>query len=72
MLENKNLLLGIIFFFGGVLGSGLFAIAQAACDVAYTLGNSAQNVCGILCFLFLVLLVVGLVFIIKEVVTKKH
>lgn len=72
MLENKNLLLGLILFLGGTLGSGLFAIAQAVCDIANKLGSTAQNICGILCFIFLAFWIVGIVLIVKELVLNKH
>lgn len=70
MLENKKLLLGLTLFLGGILGSGLFAIAQALCDIASKLGNKSQSVCGLLCFLFLVVFVVGVIIIIKELTSK--
>ena len=71
MLENKKLLLGLTLFLGGILGSGLFAIAQAVCDVASRLGNKSQAICGLLCFMFLVVFVVGFVLIVKELTSKE-
>ena len=68
---NKKLIIAICLFLGGMLGSGLFAVAQAVSNVAAALGEQPQNICGVLCFCSLAILVVGLVFVIEEL-TKKE
>ena len=69
---NQKMILGVSIFLGGVLGSGLFAIAQSLCNVARTLGDRPQNVCGILSFAFLLFALVGIVLMILEVRNKKN
>lgn len=69
---NQKMILGVSIFLGGVLGSGLFAIAQSLCNVAQTLGDRPQNVCGILSFAFLLFALVGIVLMILEVRNKKN
>lgn len=72
MLENKKFVFWIVLLAGSVLGSGLFAIAQAICDLTYTLGNSAQNVCGVLCFGCLVVTLVSFIVLVKDIFIKKQ
>ena len=66
------MVLGVSIFLGGVLGSGLFAIAQSLCNVAQTLGERSQNVCGILSFAFLLFVLVGIVLMILEFRNKEN
>lgn len=69
---NKKMILGVSIFLGGILGSGLFAIAQSLCNIAQTLGERAQNVCGVLSFAFLLFVLVGIVLMILELKNKEN
>lgn len=69
---NKKIILGVSAFIGGILGSGLFAIAQSLCNVAQMLGDRAQNVCGALSFAFLLFVLVGIVLMILEFRNKEN
>lgn len=66
------MVLGVSIFLGGILGSGLFAIAQSLCNVAQTLGDRPQNVCGILSFAFLIFVLVGIILIVVEFRNKEN
>lgn len=69
---KQKMVLGVSIFLGGILGSGLFAIAQSLCNVAQTLGDRPQNVCGILSFAFLIFVLVGIILIVVEFKNKEN
>lgn len=75
MEKSKNLVLSICLFVTGVIGSGLFAIGQSLVILARSIKMATyneQNVCGVLCFIFLILAIVGCVMMIVEMVNKKE
>lgn len=75
MEKNKRLILAVCLFLSGIFGSALFAIGQSLSNIAYSLNTSLtrnnQNVCGILCFVLIIVGLAGLIMIIKELVSKK-
>lgn len=75
MEKNKRLILSVCLFLSGIFGSALFAIGQSLSNIAYSLNSSLtrnnQNVCGIICFVLIIVGLVGLVMIIKELINKK-
>lgn len=76
MDKNKRLILAICLFLSGIFGSALFAIGQSISNLAYSMNTALtrnnQNVCGILCFILLIVGLAGLVMIIKELVSKNE
>ncbi len=73
-MENKKLIFSICLFACGAVGSGLFAIGQSLMVLSRTIAIKTynnQNICGVLCFIFLILAIVGFGLLIAEVVKKK-
>mgnify|MGYP000056762166 CR=1 FL=1 len=73
-MENKKFVLSICLFVCGVVGSGLFAIGQSLMVLARTITEKTfnnQNICGVLCFVFLIVTIVGAALLISEVIKKK-
>lgn len=73
-MENKKLILSICLFACGAVGSGLFAIGQSIMILAKTIAIktfNTQNICGVLCFVFLIITIVGAALLISELIKKK-
>ncbi|MGM9900133.1 MAG: hypothetical protein ACI32E_06125 [Bacilli bacterium] len=64
---NKKIIISIILFFGGIIGAGLFAIANSI----ERLSVDPSIMCGIILFLFLGMFIAGLILLINELVQKK-
>ena len=65
---NKKLIIGIILFFGGILGDGLFAVANSI----ERLGTDPSIMCGIILFIFLGIFIAGLILLINEAFQNKN
>lgn len=75
MKENKMLIFSLVLIFGGILGGGLFAIANSLERIAYEVSDSmrASNAtCGIILFILLALAVVGIILFVIEVFGHKN
>ncbi len=74
MEKNKKTILSVCLFIVGVIGSGLFAIGQSLSNLSSAINSTIkiQNVCGVLCFSFLIVGLVGLVLIFTELFNKKE
>jgi hypothetical protein len=75
MEKNKKLILSVCLLFSGVIGSGLFAIGQSIVILSRTNGLTSynnQNVCGVLCFIFLIVAIAGLIIMLTEMMNKKE
>lgn len=75
MKSNKMLIFSIVLIFTGIIGGGLFAIANSLNILAAELSSTMKapnTVCGLILFVLLALAVVGLVMFILEVFGHKE
>ncbi len=75
MKDNKVFISGIVFMIVGIIGGGLFAIANSLDIMAANLENSkatATITCGIILFILLGLAIAGFVMMIKELTKKEE
>lgn len=75
MKSNKMLIFSIVLIITGIIGGGLFAIANSLNILAAELSSSMKapnTVCGLILFVLLALAVVGLVMFVLEVFGHKE
>ncbi len=75
MKSNKMLIFSIVLMITGIVGGGLFAIANSLNIVAAELSTSTKTpntICGIILFILLALALVGLILFILEVFGNKE
>lgn len=76
MNKNKKLIIGVNLLIIGGIASGLFAIGNSISYLAYTtaLITSAKNqtMCGVMCFIFLAIAFLGLLILLKELLSKNQ
>lgn len=75
MKISKTFILGIIFIFTGILGGGLFAIANSLNIIAAELSEKtapANITCGLILFILLGVAITGLIILLCDVFGDKE
>lgn len=75
MKSNKMLIFSIVLIITGIIGGGLFAIANSLNILAAELSSSMKapnTVCGLILFVLLALAAIGLVMFVLEVFGNKE
>lgn len=75
MKNSKKFIFGIVLAVVGIIGGGLFAIANSLNIMATAIDKvhaPANSTCGIILFILLGVFIAGLVIMIKEITNKEE
>lgn len=75
MKQNKMFILSIILIGVGIIGGGLFAIANSISILAKETSNnpnpSTNSICGVILFVLLILAIIGMIILFCDVFASK-